>query len=277
MFPRRPGSPHLSTHFPYETLQSFLQCIAAANQAGLYRSQRNLQHLCNLLIGEPFNIAQYYGCTIRLGDLFQFHFHSFAHFFVGQHLHWRFAFVRQGVAQTKSIPIFIRMRFHGCLFALVPEPPAPLVGSLMDRDAVEPRLQAAFAVEALHAAKYFEKNFLGGVRRIRGVSEDAVYKAVNRLVIVGHKPVVSLFRARFQLRHNRGFFGPYAARAGYVSQCCYSRHFSHGVTPIFSRYGRRYNCNAVTAVTNPRDTAILHIDRTHWRLTSSRNLGFSEG
>jgi len=72
----------------------------------------------------------------------------------------------------------------------------------MDGDPVEPGLEAALTVKALHAAKDFEENFLCGVRGIRRVSQNAVHQAVNRLVIVGHKPVISLFRPGLQLRDN---------------------------------------------------------------------------
>ena len=78
----------------------------------------------------------------------------------------------------------------------------------MDRDTVKPRLQAAFAIETLHTAKDFKKDFLSGVRGICRVGQNAVHKAVNRLVIVGHKPVVSLFRAGFELGNWVAIVGP---------------------------------------------------------------------
>src|SRR5215467_3841713 len=111
----------------------------------------------------------------------------------------------------------------------------------MNGDPVQPGLQAAFTVEALHAAKDLQKNFLRSVRGVAWVSKNAVYQAVNWLVIVRDEPVVSVLGAGFQFGHDGGFFGSYTDRADNVTQCCYSRHFSHGVTPIFSGYGRRYN------------------------------------
>src|SRR6267142_3757182 len=117
---------------------------------------------------------------------------------MSKNLQRRFMLVRQGVTQAKRISVLIYVGFHGSLFTLVPEPPAPLVGSFMNRYTVEPCLQAAFAIKTLHTAKNFEKDFLCGVRSVRRVGQNAVHKAVNRLVIVSHKPVVSLFRAGFE-------------------------------------------------------------------------------
>src|SRR5437867_2749881 len=102
----------------------------------------------------------------------------------------------------------------------------------MNGDPVEPRLQAALAIETLHATKNLEENFLSGIRGISRIGQDAIDKAVDRLVVVGHKPVVSLFRTRFQLGNDGGFLSPDSDRSGDISQCCYSRHLSHGVTPI---------------------------------------------
>src|SRR6266700_8218924 len=93
----------------------------------------------------------------------------------------RFRLVGQGVTDAKGVSIFILMRFHGSLLALMPEPPAPLVRRFMDGDTVEPGLQAALAVETLHAAKNFEKHFLRRIRGIRRIAQDAIDQAVDRL------------------------------------------------------------------------------------------------
>src|ERR1051326_1501958 len=130
----------------------------------------------------------------------------------------------------------------------------------MNGDPIKPGLQAAFAVEPFHAAKDLQKHFLGSVRRICRVGQNAVHKAVDRLMIVRNQPVVSLLRARFELRDNRGLLSSYADRAGDVTQCCSSRHFSHGVTPFSQDMPTVTTGTQVTAVTT-KGTAVLLIDR----------------
>src|SRR5947209_19592798 len=104
----------------------------------------------------------------------------------------RFPRINQGVAQTKGIAIFVFLRLHGSFLAFMTEPPAPLVRSLMNGDTIQPGLQAGFTIETLHSTEYLEEHLLGGVRRIRWVAQDAVHKAVNRLVIMCNEPVVGL-------------------------------------------------------------------------------------
>ena len=67
-----------------------------------------------------------------------------------------------------------------------------LVGGLVNGDAVKPGLQAGFTVEALHAAKDLKKHLLGGVGRVGRIAQDAVDKAINRLMVVCNQPGVSL-------------------------------------------------------------------------------------
>ena len=62
----------------------------------------------------------------------------------------------------------------------------------MDGNPVQPRFQAAFAVKTLNATKYLEKDFLCSVGRIGRIGQDAINKAVNRLVIMRNQPAVGL-------------------------------------------------------------------------------------
>src|SRR5579859_3859744 len=130
----------------------------------------------------------------------------------------------------------------------------------MNGDPVQPGFQAAFAIEALHAAKDLQEHFLRGIGRVRRVSEDAVHKAVDGLVIMRDQPVVSLLRPGFQVGDNGGFLSPYADCAGDVTQCCYSRHFSHGDTPFSQDIPAGTTNRDVTAVTIT-GTAILAMNR----------------
>src|SRR5215472_17331231 len=112
---------------------------------------------------------------------------------MGQDLVRRFPGINQGFAKSAMVAVLVLVHLHGSFPALVAEPPASLVASLVDRDAREPGLQTALAVEALHAAEDLQKNFLRSIGSVRGVGEDAVHQTVDRLVIAGYEPVVCLF------------------------------------------------------------------------------------
>ncbi len=65
------------------------------------------------------------------------------------------------------------LRFDGHFAAAMPRPPAALVGSLMQRDAVNPGSQAGVAMEAANPAEYLDENILGDVGSVGGVFQKA--------------------------------------------------------------------------------------------------------
>src|SRR5271166_790674 len=91
--------------------------------------------------------------------------------------------------------MFVRDRLDRCLAALMPRPPAPLVVRFMQCDTIDPGLQAGMAVEAPNPSKHFEEHFLGGIGCVRGIVEQPVNQAVNRLAVSRDKPGKSLFRS----------------------------------------------------------------------------------
>jgi len=119
----------------------------------------------------------------------------------------------------------------------------------VDRDAVKPSLQAAFAVEAFHPAKNLQEHFLRRVRGVCGIGQNSVHQAVSGLVLWRDKQFVCFFRARFGLGNNRSFLGPEPVCVGNIPQCCSSRHFSHGVTPFSQDICPATTACFVTAVT----------------------------
>ena len=107
----------------------------------------------------------------------------------------------------------------------------------MHRDTVNPGLQAGLAVKMVHAAKHFQKDFLRGIGRVGGIGDDAIHKAVDRLVEFSDEPGVGVFRASLQFGHNRRLLGPDSYRDCKITQGGCSRHYSHGVTPIIGSFG----------------------------------------
>ncbi len=73
----------------------------------------------------------------------------------------------------------------------------------MYRDAVDPSLQARFAVEVLDAAEDFDEDVLHGVGGVGRVVHHAIDKAIDGLMIVRDQPRERLFGAGLQLGHYR--------------------------------------------------------------------------
>ena len=65
----------------------------------------------------------------------------------------------------------------------------------MDRDPVDPRLQAGLTVKVLHAAKHLQEDFLRGVRGVCRIADDPVHQAVDGLVELTDEPGVGVLRA----------------------------------------------------------------------------------
>src|SRR6202521_2390899 len=114
---------------------------------------------------------------------------------------------------------------------LVPEPPAPSIGRLVQRDAVYPGLKAGLAVEMFHPAEHFQKHILRSVRRIRRIVHDAIDESINRLVKLADEPGIGLFRTRLQFSDDGGFLSSGPDSAGKIAQCRSSRH--GGVAPNY--------------------------------------------
>ena len=104
----------------------------------------------------------------------------------------RLPFIHQCVADAKGIAALVLVHLHGRFLALVPEPPAPLIGRLMNSDSVKPGLQARLPVEAFHSPKDLEKHLLGGVGRVGRIAQNAVHEAIDRLVIMRDQPGVGV-------------------------------------------------------------------------------------
>src|SRR5215472_16937183 len=102
---------------------------------------------------------------------------------MGQDLVRGFPGINQGLAKSAVVAVLVLVHLHGSFPALVAEPPASLVVSLVDGDAVEPGLQTAVPVDTLYAAEDLQKNCLRRVGDVRGVGEAAVDQTVDRLVI----------------------------------------------------------------------------------------------
>src|SRR5579871_4770801 len=115
------------------------------------------------------------------------------------------------IRQRHSYVMFAarRLRLRGLdrsLLGLVPKPPSPPVRCLMQRDTVNPRLEAGLAMEVLHAAKHFQEDVLRGVRGIRGIIHYAINQSVYGLLELSNQPGISRFRAGLQLRNDRRLF-----------------------------------------------------------------------
>src|SRR5437016_10005598 len=112
---------------------------------------------------------------------------------MGDLLKRRLTFINQHVADAKRAAAFVLLHLHGYFLALVPEPPATLIGSLMNGDPVKPSLQAGLSIESLHPPEDLEKHLLRGVGRVGWIAQNAINQAINRLVIVRDQPGVGLF------------------------------------------------------------------------------------
>ena len=147
----------------------FRKRIPPARDSRLHRAQRNLQNLRDLVVRHVFQIAQDDRGPVRF-----------------RHSRQRLlppppALHRAQIARTEIRPDrpAVLLRAYSVspastgsnrrLLRLVPEPPAPAVRRLVQRDPIDPRLQAGLAMEMFHPAKDFEKYFLCGIRRIRGI------------------------------------------------------------------------------------------------------------
>ena len=73
-------------------------------------------------------------------------------------------------------------RLDGGLFGFVPEPPTSPVRCLMQRDTVNPGLQAGFPVKVFHSPKHLQEHFLCGIRRIRRIVHYPVHQSIYRLL-----------------------------------------------------------------------------------------------
>src|SRR3954464_6085192 len=81
-------------------------------------------------------------------------------------------------------------------------------------------------MKLLHTAKHFEENFLGGIGRIRGIGEDSVNQAVNRLMKFSYQPGISLFRTRLKFGDDARLFSSNSDRAREIAHVGYSRQKS---------------------------------------------------
>ena len=63
------GGSHFGIHLCDKLLKPLAQSFPTANQTRLHCSQRNLQDVSDLFIGQAFDIAQHHGRAIRLGYL----------------------------------------------------------------------------------------------------------------------------------------------------------------------------------------------------------------
>src|SRR6266567_7511914 len=108
----------------------------------------------------------------------------------------------------------------------------------MDRDAINPCLEAGLAVEVLHTAEDFQKNLLSGVGGVSGVGEYPIHHAVHGLMKFSHQPCVSFLRTRLQFLNNGGFLRADSNRASEISQTGGSRHACHGDTPYYTSVGK---------------------------------------
>jgi len=81
------------------------------------------------------------------------------------HLVGRFAGIDEHFLQTRRLAVFAVDGFClNCDFLLlVPPPPAPLIQSLMQSDAVNPRSQGRLAVERSDSAEDLDEDVLGEV------------------------------------------------------------------------------------------------------------------
>ena len=67
----------------------------------------------------------------------------------------------------------------------MPEEPAPLVVSLVDRNPVDPGLETALAPEIIDVPEDLQENFLNHVRGIRRVVQEAQSQIIHRLLKSG--------------------------------------------------------------------------------------------
>ena len=140
-----------------------------------------------------------------------------------------------------AVSVFLGFRrLNRRLMHLVAKPPALPIRRLMQCNAINPGLQAGFAVKMLHAAEHFQKNILRGIGRVGGIAHHAINQPVNWTLKFTDQPCVGRFRAGFQISHNCGFFRPRSNRACQFSQGGRSRHVTASpdyriIHPILNR------------------------------------------
>src|SRR5262249_3885763 len=102
----------------------------------------------------------------------------------------------------------------------------------MQRDSVNPGLQAGLPVEMLHATEHLQKDFLRSIGGISGGGDDTVHEAINWLMKLTNEPGVSFLRPALQFGHNRRLMSPDSYCAGNSTQDGCSRHRFHCVPPL---------------------------------------------
>src|SRR5579875_1557377 len=119
-----------------QRIQQFLQGASAAQNARFHGSNRSFQNLGNLLVREALNVAQ--------GVL-----HSILHFARGKLFKWS----GLRIPNIEGRLMLIDRRIERNLVAAVTAPPAAVVQSFANGNAIEPRLQRTAAAESADAAK----------------------------------------------------------------------------------------------------------------------------
>src|SRR5450756_228046 len=91
-------------------------------------------------------------------------------------------------AQAQSVAIGITVTIvsgvNGDLLALMPEPPATLIRSLVKCNAVQPGAQTGIAMETANAANNLDKDFLSQIRSVGWILDAASNEGVKRLMIL---------------------------------------------------------------------------------------------
>src|SRR5271165_5815634 len=204
----RRGQPQLISYLAHIRREPLPQRFSAACQARLHRAQRNLQHLGNLLVRHLFQIAENQRRAIWFRQLLQLLFHPPLHLVMRDAVKRRVGVIGQRHLH-RFFPGVCSIRFHRLnrsLARLVPEPPPPAIRRLVQRNAIDPRLQTRLAVKLLHPAKHIQKDVLRSVGCVRRIIHDPVHQPVHRLLKLANQPRIGLFRAGLQLRDDSRFF-----------------------------------------------------------------------
>ena len=88
-----------------------------------------------------------------------------------------------------------------------------MVRRFVNRDLVDPGLQAAFALELIDFPEDFNENILKYVRRVGRVLEDVQDEIENGMLINSQKVAKGLLGTRLQFRHEHGFISGDPCRA----------------------------------------------------------------
>ena len=173
-------------------------------------------HLRHFLINETLDVAQDESGAEGFRHLSQRGFDACTVFRMHGGIERRFLRIDQQLFQPdgSGVSALVDLLFDGYFLLPVTHPPAPLVGCFPQRDPVNPRAQARFAVEIAHPAEDLDEDFLGEVRGIGTIVHGAREERIDGLVVTGDEPGEGLLGTSAQLDYEGRLLRPKRQRAG---------------------------------------------------------------